>query len=275
LGSETKISVIIVTYNRPAEVAKAIDSLLNQTVEPYEIIVIDDASSVPFTLKLTDSHVKVVRFNEEHGLSNSRNYGIQLSKGDYVAFMDDDCIADSIWLEEIQKGVDKGAEILGGPLRPLFKAEPPVWWDEYELGYFVGVGNSKDSSIWGANMIFKKTFFDKIGFFNAKIGRQKGKLFACEDLYMLSEGRKRFKVMFVQTAQMQHLVKAERLSLRYILRWSYYAGKSQKIASGPNKIAGYLLLKTILEFSNPFSATKKATKIRKIALMAELIGTLF
>jgi glucosyl-dolichyl phosphate glucuronosyltransferase len=274
LSTETKISVVIVTYNRPAEISKAVGSLMIQTIKPFEIIVIDDASVVPFILKPEDQRIKIVRFDKEHGLSSSRNYGIQLSKGDYVAFIDDDCIANANWLEEIQKGIDRGAEILGGPLRPLFKAEPPTWWDEYDLGFFVGVGNSKDNAIWGANMIFKKTAFNKIGCFNTKIGRQKGKLFACEDAHLISKGRVSCKVMFMPNAEVRHLVKAERLSLRYILRWSYYAGKSQKIASGPNKRAGYLFLKAFIELSNPFSTAKKSAKIRKVALMAELVGTL-
>jgi glucosyl-dolichyl phosphate glucuronosyltransferase len=274
LSAETRISVVVVTYNRPADALNAVDSLLKQTVAPFEIIVIDDASSVPFTMNSHDPRVKIYRFEKEHGLSSSRNFGIHSSKGDYVAFIDDDCITNPHWLEEIHKGIKKGAEILGGPLRPMFKANPPVWWDEYDLGYFVGVGNSKDKAIWGANMIFKRSVFDKIGYFNTKIGRQKGKLFACEDAQLISKGRACCTVMYMPNAEVRHLVKAERLSLRYILRWSFYSGKSQKIASGPNKKAGYLFLKAFLELSNPFSGSKKSVRIRKFALMAELIGTL-
>jgi glycosyltransferase involved in cell wall biosynthesis len=125
---ETRISVVIVTYNRPNEVHLAVNSLLHQSVKPLEIIVIDDASSTPVQIKFKDSRIKLIRFSEEHGLSKSRNHGIFESKGDYVAFIDDDCIATEHWLEEIQKGIELGGDILGGPLIPLFRAKPPNWW---------------------------------------------------------------------------------------------------------------------------------------------------
>jgi glycosyltransferase involved in cell wall biosynthesis len=272
---EARISVIIVTYNRPDEAKKAIKSLLNQSVKPFEIIVIDDASSTPLQMKIEDSRIKLIRFNEERGLSGARNCGISESIGDYLAFIDDDCIATKHWLEEIQKGIKAGGDILGGPLRPMLRTKPPVWWDEYDLGYFAGVGNSKNHAIWGANMIFRKEVFKKIGVFNPKIGRQKGKLLAHEDAYLISKGRENYKVLFMPKAVVYHLVRAERLTLRYIIRWSYYAGKSQKIASGPNKLAIYFFLKILMELVNPFSSTKKSAKIEKIARLAELFGAVF
>jgi glycosyltransferase involved in cell wall biosynthesis len=269
---ETRISVVVVTYNRPDEVKKAINSLLHQSVKPFEIIVIDDASSSPLQMKIEDSRIKLIRFNEERGLSGARNYGISASKGNYLAFMDDDCIANKYWLEEIQKGIKAGGDILGGPLRPRFRAKPPLWWDEYDLGYFAGVGNSKNHAIWGANMIFRKEVFRKIGVFNPKIGRQKGKLLACEDACLISRGRDHYKVLFMPKAEVYHLVRAERLTLRYIIRWSYYSGKSQKIASGPNKLAIYFFLRALMELANPFSSAKKSAKIEKVARMVELFG---
>lgn len=229
-----RISAVVVTYNRPEEVRKAVDSLANQAVKPFEIIIIDNGSSPPLSMKVDGSKMKLIRFDEEIGLSRARNYGIKVAKGEYIAFMDDDCIASKHWIEEIQKGIKAGGDILGGPLRPRFRAKPPNWWNEKDLGYFVGVGNPETRVIWGANMVFRREVFRKIGVFNPKIGRQKGKLLSDEESYLIAKGKESCKILFMPKAEVFHVVTSERLTLRYIIRWSYYSGKSQKIAQGLN-----------------------------------------
>lgn len=72
---EKGISVVIVTYNRPKDVMETINSLLNQSYEPLEIIVIDDGSDPPLNLKSTIKNLVLIRFDEEIGVSRARNYG--------------------------------------------------------------------------------------------------------------------------------------------------------------------------------------------------------
>jgi len=62
----------------------------------------------------------------------------------------------TLGIEEIQKGIRAGGNILGGPLRPRFRAKPPGWWNEKYFGYYVVVDNSETREIWGANMVFRK-----------------------------------------------------------------------------------------------------------------------
>jgi glucosyl-dolichyl phosphate glucuronosyltransferase len=280
---QTRISVIIVNYNRPIEVKGAVQSLLSQSMEPFEIIIIDDASKSPLRMEVTDSKIKLIRFDRELGLSAARNYGISIAKGEYVAFIDDDAVASKQWIEEIQNGIMLGGEILGGPLRPLFKAEPPNWWSEKDLGYFVGVGNSEKREIWGANMVFKKEVFQKIGVFNPNIGRQKGKLLAFEDSNLISRGKKSFRLLFLPKAKVFHLVRSQRLTLRYIIRWSYNHGKSQKIELGDNKLciarwqvgAFYFFFKAMVKLLDPFTKSAKSVRILQVAIMAETLGIIF
>jgi glucosyl-dolichyl phosphate glucuronosyltransferase len=279
---QAKISVVIVTYNRPLEVKDAIQSLLSQTMQPFEIIVIDDASKSPLNMKMDSSKMKLIRFDKEVGLSGARNFGIRISKGDYVAFIDDDAVATRNWIEEVQNGIKKGGEILGGPLRPIFRAKPPKWWNEMDLGYFVGVGNSETKQIWGANMVFKKEVFQKIGVFNPNIGRQNGKLLGFEDARLISKGEKSCRILFLPKAEVLHLVRAQRLTLRYIIRWSYNHGKSLRIDAGTNILllmrwrvgAFCYLLKAIIKFLDPFTKSTKAFKILQVAVMTESIGVI-
>jgi glycosyltransferase involved in cell wall biosynthesis len=87
-----KISVIIPAYNAEQYIGKAIESCLSQTHAPYEIIVVDDAST-DGTSAVAESFfpsVRVIRLAENMGVSVARNKGVQASTGDWVAFLDAD-----------------------------------------------------------------------------------------------------------------------------------------------------------------------------------------
>lgn len=137
---ETRITIVIVSYNRPLEVQGTVRSLLNQTVKPFEILLIDDGSDPPLRMSVDFQNFKLIRFDKERGLSNARNFGINAAKGDYVAFLDDDTVPSQRWLEAVQKGTVSGADVLGGPLKPLYKARPPNWWTLKDFGFYKGVG---------------------------------------------------------------------------------------------------------------------------------------
>jgi glycosyltransferase involved in cell wall biosynthesis len=86
-------SVIVPTYNRAHSIGKAIESILNQTFQDFEIIVIDDCSSDSTSEVMSlISNVKVNYFRNEKNLERcvSRNRGIQKSIGKYICFLDSD-----------------------------------------------------------------------------------------------------------------------------------------------------------------------------------------
>jgi len=98
------VSVIIPTYNRSAYLGKAIYSVANQTYANIEIIIVDDGSTVNYAKSICAKFLNCNYFYKENGgLSSARNYGINLAKGEYIAFLDDD----DYWLEtKIEKQVE-------------------------------------------------------------------------------------------------------------------------------------------------------------------------
>jgi len=216
-----EISVVIVTHNRQKDVMELIKSLLDQTLKPFEIILINDESSPPLNVDYEDEKLKIIRFNKEIGISKARNYGIKISQGDYIAFIDDDAVADANWLKEIQKGIRIGAEVLGSPIKPIFKVPPPKWWNEKDFGAYAGIGNR--GRIRGCNMIISKKVFEKIGLFRTEISRYKGKLFSGEDEDLVGRAiYKGYRVLFLPKAIVYHKVPPQRMTLRYILKWEYF-----------------------------------------------------
>jgi len=86
-----KVSIIVTTYNSAAFVENCLDSLLNQTIENVEIIVVDDAST-DNTVEILKNYpsIKVVKLVENRGTYNARNVGIQHSSGEFITFQDSD-----------------------------------------------------------------------------------------------------------------------------------------------------------------------------------------
>lgn len=85
------MSVIIPTYNREKYVAKAIDSVLSQKFEDYEIIVVDDGSTdnTKETLRGFKDKIKYI-YQDNSGVSAARNTGIRHASGEWLAFLDSD-----------------------------------------------------------------------------------------------------------------------------------------------------------------------------------------
>jgi glycosyltransferase involved in cell wall biosynthesis len=86
-----KISVVIPTYNREKFVGRAIESVLNQTLRPAQIIVVDDGST-DGTAKVCDAYAKRVQYwwQRNAGAAAARNAGVRLARQPWVAFLDSD-----------------------------------------------------------------------------------------------------------------------------------------------------------------------------------------
>lgn len=91
-----KVSVIIPYYNREDSIERAIYSVINQTYKCYEIILINDGSSdnskdIVEHIIRKNRNLRIININQENsGVAKARNIGIDVSKGDYIAFLDSD-----------------------------------------------------------------------------------------------------------------------------------------------------------------------------------------
>ena len=90
------VSVVVPTFNRGWCLEEAIDSVLSQTYERYELIVVDDGSTDDTEKRLSQYETLTVIIQQNRGVSAARNRGIASSKGDLIAFLD----SDDLWLPE-------------------------------------------------------------------------------------------------------------------------------------------------------------------------------
>ena len=97
MNNKPKVSVVIVTYNRPDFIGKAIQSVVDQTFQDFEILVVDNGVDKPakdLVESFKDNRIKYLLQSKNTGCAGGKNIGIKNMKGEFVAFLDDD----DVWL---------------------------------------------------------------------------------------------------------------------------------------------------------------------------------
>lgn len=109
---KTKISVVVPVYNVKKFLKDCVESLVNQTFDDYEILLINDGStdgSDKICEELSQKYKIVKTYNKKNGgLSDARNYGVLKSNGEYITFVDSDDYVHTQFLEKLYKGIEKG-----------------------------------------------------------------------------------------------------------------------------------------------------------------------
>ena len=120
-----KLSVVIPTYNRRKSFERCLESVFTQSYKPFEIIVVDSSEDIDQNLAnkykiKAESYGLKLRYIIDRpptGVAASRNVGIKNSKGDIIVFIDDDCVADKYWLENLAKEFnDEDVAVVGGKI---------------------------------------------------------------------------------------------------------------------------------------------------------------
>ena len=116
-----KYSFVIPVYNRPDEVDELLDSLTRQTLRDFEVVVVEDGSSVPCkeVVDRYSDRLSIHYYNKENsGPGQTRNYGVERANGEYMLILDSDCIIPENYLEAVEAELrTKKADAFGGPDR--------------------------------------------------------------------------------------------------------------------------------------------------------------
>ncbi|MCW4024991.1 MAG: glycosyltransferase [Candidatus Bathyarchaeota archaeon] len=242
------VSVIISVYSieRANDVMDCIASLKQQTLPPKEIILVLDpqASLVSYYKKRLDSSVKLV-VSDAFGLSAARNAGIKNTDSEFVAFIDDDATADKSWLQNLINNFEYPSVIgVGGKILPVWPSKNPVWFPE-ELYWVVGCSykglptqKAPIRNPIGCNMAFRRSMFEKVGYFSTETGRVGNKLMGHDDTEIGIRATNKLhgtSILYDPTAVVYHRVSANRVSVNYVLKRSYSEGFSKAFISSSSQ----------------------------------------
>ena len=188
------VSVVIPTYNRKDLLKRSINSVINQTIKPFEIIVVDDGS-LDGTEKMIRRNYDLVKFikQENKGVSAARNSGIKVSNGEWICFLDSD---DEWKKDKLEKQINAAND---NPGYHLFHSNE-IW-----VKNGIRINQKKKHKKYGGDIFEKcldmcrispssvmidKTIFDEVGNFNED-------LVVCEDYELWLRICDKFRVFFI------------------------------------------------------------------------------
>jgi glycosyltransferase involved in cell wall biosynthesis len=244
-------TVLIATYNRAALLDETLTWLAQMRVPAalaWDAIVIDN-NSTDDTRAVVERHIATfpVRlrylFEGRQGRSSALNAGIAEADGSVLAFTDDDVRVVPGWLEAAAGpllGPDPSLAYTGGPVRPIWGADPPAWLDltRGDLWGTIAIQNHGDEPFLyeerrkvplGANMAVRRDVFARIGGFRADLGRSGGRLVLGQEVpeLLLRARSAGLRGSYVPEMQVHHHVPASRLRRRYFRRWWFGKGVSR------------------------------------------------
>lgn len=131
------VTIAICTLNRAESLRLTLASLAAMRMPPgieWEIVVVDNGST-DHTSRMLREHGGVIHVYEpQRGISNARNRAVEVARGDYIIWTDDDVIVDPNWLtaylEAFRRWPD--AAVFGGKIVPKYEGTPPKWIAEAE-----------------------------------------------------------------------------------------------------------------------------------------------
>jgi len=172
-----KFSIIIPVYNRPEEVAELLESLTRQTFKDFEVIIVEDGSSVlseKVCRGFMDKLYLKYYYKENTGPGTSRNYGMQRASGNYFIILDSDVILPENYLQTIHKKLSENyVDAFGGPDTALPDFTPVQKAINFAMTSFLTTGGIRGKSekvekfhLRSFNMGISKGVFQKTGGFS-------------------------------------------------------------------------------------------------------------
>ena len=126
-GEPPLVSIVLTTYNRPDFLRRSILSVLSQTHENLELIVVNDCGEdVEHIIRDMDrtGRIHYLRLNANYGLAGARNFGLKIARGKYLGFLDDDDFLDSHHLKTLVEVLEKGDyQVAYANSRRIFEVE--------------------------------------------------------------------------------------------------------------------------------------------------------
>lgn len=163
-----RVSIVIPVRNRRDLLVRTLDAVEAQTYDGFEVVVVDDGSTdgageLAAAKRLHGRMVRVVR-QEGQGAVRARVAGVAAARGEILAFTDSDCEPMPGWLAAGVAGIDAGADVVHGWIRP----------ERAMLPLERSVDQSGDGLYATANVFYRRTAFDAAGGFDQDAERRWG-----------------------------------------------------------------------------------------------------
>jgi glycosyltransferase involved in cell wall biosynthesis len=207
-----KASIIVPAYNEQICIGKLIDTVLKQTFQDFELIIVDDGSTdrTPEIIKSYENdRIIYLRNHTNLGVSRSRNIGIKHARGEYVFFIDADCPPSVNLIESGLKSLENNRDAVGA---------------YGKIKYFTSLVSISDrvveaeNEFCGGNMVFRKKFLELVKGLDQELIAQEdrdlafrirkyGEIIFCEDMVVTHERKLHTrKTLFADAKRAKYMV---------------------------------------------------------------------
>lgn len=172
---DSLVSIVVPVYNREAYVARALDSIVRQTYENWQVVVVDDHSSdksieVVENFARKDERIRIIHHRSNRGAQAARNTGIRSAKGEWIAFLDSDDEWLPNWLEKGLYAQEKtGFSIIHCDCYRTGGNEPPKRWGLLPLTGNVYKALLEYPGIMFQGLLVQRTCLERIGYLDEDI----------------------------------------------------------------------------------------------------------
>ena len=245
-----RISAVVCTHNRAGYLRKALQSLVDQTLAPweYEIIVVDNGSQDNTKQVVSEfSAVPNLRYLYEPviGLSRARNTGWRNARGMYVAYLDDDAIAYPTWVAkflEVFETFEPTPGSVGGECEPIWDAPKPAWLSDKMVGYLsilhwsdVPIILNEVQWLSACNIAYPRELLQAAEGFREDLGRQGDELRAGAEDYLRQQlDSWGLCSVYHPEIVVRHHISRSRLTKRWFRERAYWQGLSDAIMINPD-----------------------------------------
>jgi glycosyltransferase involved in cell wall biosynthesis len=237
------ISVIVCTFNRDRMFEETVRSFLSCRTDgiEYELLLLDN-NSTDKTREIGEGFAarfpRIRYINEPvQGHPHTKNRGVRESRGEIVAFLDDDVYLSPGWLTALASSFERHPDVacIGGRVVPHFEADRPKWLEDgmliiygiTEFGENERVIRPPEVPI-GCNMAFRRSVFEQLGDFPTSLGRKPGNLLSNDENYFLLRAAKAgLKTFYSPDAQVSHRIPPVRMTRNFVLKRWYWQGISE------------------------------------------------
>jgi glycosyltransferase involved in cell wall biosynthesis len=238
-----KISVVICTHNRDSYLGSALDTILNQEFDDFDVVVVDNAST-DRTREVVESRMPHPRLRYVYegtlGLNVARNRGIQETTSPIIAYFDDDALAPPQWLSCLDSAYQTYPKlgVAGGKVTLIWPEgfTQPNWLSPtlidalgaYELGDEIVFIKNAGQTPRGLNYSIRRSVLEEVGDFKLNLDRVGKNLLSHGELYMTELVlRQGWQVAYLPEAIVGHQVSVERTKAGWYLRRGWWQGISE------------------------------------------------
>jgi glycosyltransferase involved in cell wall biosynthesis len=163
------------------------------------------------------------------GAAGKKNEGFRVARGAIVAFLDDDAVVREDYPGRLLEAFADGVDYVGGVVEPIFDVPPPpeIAGVVFSVGGFNRHGSDERREAWmSANCAFRRGFLGSLGLFDPRLGPGGSYLPWGEDSEMFRRASVRGRGVFAGEVVVRHRIQADRLTVRYLLRRAWLAGRT-------------------------------------------------